>query len=480
MTEIVKYGALFALATLISRFTGLVRDVLLANKFGAGSEFDAYVIAISFPFLLRRAFAEGAMTSAFVPLYNEKKDKNKFASAVITCLGLTTLTIVLVVEIYPKLVPLILATKAKPEVFTLATFLARISVPFIFFIFLWAVLYSIQNSHNVFFIPALSPVMMNIGIICGTIFSKLFDPPILGPTLGFTVGGALMFLTLVPGTLRLGFKYKPTFQGFSEFLKLFFPALIAMTVSEFNVMIDVNVASFLGPGNVSILQYANRFYQLPFGVFGVAMSTVVLPLMSYDKERYDEHLKNSLQLSLFLTLPSMVGLVVLSKRLMILVYQHGAFTHEDAVKTGFVLLFYSLGLPIYSIVAVLSRACHSKKNMRTPFVATVLSFLVNAIMDFVLGLTIGINGIAVATTLAGFCSMIYLWLKVKPKVDLVHVIKISLASIIMGIFVLTLSFLNASRLYTIVLVFCGMLAYMVLSKVFKLREFEEFFKLLRR
>ncbi len=480
MTEIVRYGALFSIATLISRFTGLIRDMLLANKFGTSIEFDAYVIAISFPFLLRRAFAEGAMTSAFVPLYTEKSDKNEFASAVITSLGLATLIITLAVEIYPGLVPLILASGARSEIRELAAYLSRISMPFIVFIFLWAVLYSIQNSHNIFFLPAVSPIMMNIGIIFGTVFSNFFSPPILGAALGFTAGGALMFLMLIPGSVRLGFKYKPTFKGFDEFLRLFFPALLAMAVSEFNVLVDVNVASLLGPGNVSVLQYANRFYQLPFGVFGVAMSTVVLPLMSSDKKRREQHLTNSLHLSLFLTLPSMMGLVVLSKQLMVLVYQHGAFTHEDAVKTGSVLLFYSLGLPVYSLLAVLTRSCHARKNMKTPFIATVLSFVVNATLDFLLGLIFGVKGIALATTFAGICSTIYLWIKIKPQIDFAHVTRILFCSLVMGFAVWTISLLYQSRTFTLVLVLLGVVAYLALSKILKLKEVDEFVKLLRR
>ncbi len=480
MTEIVRYGTLFALATLISRFTGLVRDMLLANKFGAGAQFDAYIIAISFPFLLRRAFAEGAMTSAFVPLYNEKQNKNEFASAVITSLGLATLVITVIVEFYPQLVPLILSSGAEMGIRNLAASLSRVSVPFIIFIFLWAVLYSIQNSHNIFFVPAVSPIMMNIGIILGTIFSGFFNPPIFGATLGFTVGGALMFLMLIPGSLKVGFRYKPTFKGCKEFLKLFFPALLAMTVSEFNVLIDVNVASLLGPGNVSVLQYANRFYQLPFGVFGVAMSTVVLPLMSSNKERYREHLKDSLHLSFFLTLPSMIGLVVLSKQLMILVYQHGAFTYADALKTANVLLFYSLGLPIYSVMAVLTRALHAKKDMKIPFIATILSFIINASLDFALGMAIGVNGIALATTLAGLCSTVYLWFKIKPKIDFGHVTRVIISSLAMGLAVWIASILYESRLYTIGLVFCGILIYFFTSKVLKVTELDEFIKLVRK
>ncbi|HOJ88107.1 MAG TPA: murein biosynthesis integral membrane protein MurJ [Pseudothermotoga sp.] len=480
MTQMLRYGTLFAIATMISRVTGLLRDVLLAHKFGAGIEFDAYVVAISFPFLLRRAFAEGAMTSAFVPLYNEKNKSNEFASSVITVLGVVTVSLTLLIEIFPQIVPMLLSSGAGEQTKRLTISLARISMPFVVFIFLWAVLYAIQNSHNIFFIPAVSPTLMNVGVILGTLFANVFDTRIVGPTVGFTLGGFFMFVCLVPGARRVGFKYKPSFEGIQEFLKLFFPALLAMTVSEFNVLIDVNVASLLGPGNVSAMQYANRFYQLPFGVFGVAMATVVLPMMVNESEQFEKHLFDSVKLSLFLTIPSMMGLMILSERLIALVYQHGAFTHQDTITTSTVLFYYSIGLPLYSIMAVLSRACHAKKDMRTPFKATLISFVVNAILDFALGLSLGVAGIAAATSVAGFCGMLYLAYKVKPKLDWFHTARILGASIVMGVVLLVLSFYYNSRLFTIVLVLLGMAIYMLMCKVLRISELEELFKLVRR
>lgn len=480
MPQIFQYGILFSLATLISRVTGLIRDVLLAHKFGAGVEFDSYVIAISFPFLLRRAFAEGAMTSAFVPLYNDRGKSNEFASAVITSIGIVTISLTVFVEIYPKIVPILLSSGASQEVRLLTSSLSRFSMPFVVFIFLWAVLYAIQNSHNKFFIPALSPMLMNFGVILGTLMSDLFEPAVLGPTIGFTVGGALMFVSLIPGARKSGFRYKPTFKGTGDFLRLFFPALLAMTVSEFNVLIDINVASLLGPGGVSAMQYANRFYQLPFGVFGVAMATVVLPVISNEMQNSKKYTSESIKLSLFLTVPSAVGLMALSERLISLVYQHGAFTYEDTIKTSAVLFYYSIGLPFYSIMAVLSRVCHAKKDMRTPFIATVISFIVNSVLDFVLGLTMNIIGIALATSLAGLCGMIYLAFRIKPTIDWKHIAKILVASSAMGIIIMIISLFGSSHMLTLLLVLLGMVIYVIFCKLLNLPELNEFFRLIRK
>ncbi|MFN3283730.1 MAG: murein biosynthesis integral membrane protein MurJ [Pseudothermotoga sp.] len=480
MTRMLKYGALFAIATFISRVTGLLRDILLAHKFGAGIEFDAYVVAISFPFLLRRAFAEGAMTSAFVPLYNEKGKSNQFASSVITVLGIVTISLTVLIEIFPQIVPALLSSGANDEAKTLTSSLARISMPFVIFIFLWAVLYAIQNSHNIFFVPALSPTLMNVGVILGALFADLLNTKILGPTFGFTFGGLLMFISLVPGSRRIGFRYRPSVKGIQEFLRLFFPALLAMTVSEFNVLIDVNVASLLGPGNVSAMQYANRFYQLPFGVFGVAMATVVLPMMVNESEKFEKHLFDSIKLSLFLTVPSMAGLMLLSRRLIVLIYQHGAFTYQDTLRTSVVLFFYSIGLPLYSIMAVLSRACHARKDMKTPFKATVISFVVNGVLDFLLGLTLGVAGIAMATSVAGLSGMVYLVYKIKPRFDLIHLTKVLLASTVMVCILSIFSLYNQSRLFTVLLVLFGIAIYVFMCKLLKLSELKELFRLIRK
>ncbi len=479
MTKILRYGTLFAIATFISRLTGLIRDVLLANRFGVGVEFDAYSIAIAFPFLLRRAFAEGAMTSAFVPLYKEKGNSNEFASAVITTLGIVTISLTLAVEFFPGIVPFFLASGASVEIKALASKLARISMPFVVFIFLWAVLYAIQNSSEQFFFPALSPVFMNIGIIFGVLVCGFFDPKIVGPTIGFTLGGAMMMLSLLPGARKVGFSYRPTFTGVRDFFKLFFPALLAMTVSEFNVLIDVNVASLIGPGSVSVLQYANRFYQLPFGVFGVAVSTVVLPLMA-GGEQPQNHLRDAMKTTFFLSIPSTIGLVVLSERLTVLVYQHGAFTHSDALKTATALLFYSIGLPFYSIMALLSRACHAKKDMKLPFKATVISFISNAVLDFVLGLTLKTAGIALATALSGVIGSAYLIFKLHPEIDMKYFQKVLFCSVAMGFALLMFEQLSTSRLFTLFLVVIGATIYITLCLVLKIEEARQLIKFIRR
>jgi putative peptidoglycan lipid II flippase len=480
MTKILKYGSLFAIATLVSRLTGLVRDVFLANRFGVGIEFDAYSIAIAFPFLLRRAFAEGAMTSAFIPLYKEKSDKNEFASAVITSLGIVTIGLTLFVEIFPNVVPFFLASGANTETKLLAAKLARISTPFIVFIFLWAVLYAIQNSSERFFFPALSPMFMNLGIVVGVVLCELFDPRIVGPTIGFTLGGAAMFFSLIPGAKKVGFSYRPTFVGVGDFFKLFFPALLAMTVSEFNVLIDVNVAALIGPGSVSVLQYANRFYQLPFGVFGVAVSTVALPLMSNEDEESSKHLKDAMRTTFFLSIPSTVGLIVLSERLIVLVYQHGAFTHSDAIKTATALLFYSMGLPFYSMMALLSRACHAKKDMKLPFKATVVSFVSNAVLDFVLGLTMKTAGIAFATALSGAVGAAYLLFKLRPEIDMKHFQKVLLCSALMGLVLMMTEHFSPSRFFTIVLVLLGVAVYLVLCLILKVEEAYQLLQFIRK
>jgi len=479
MSKMLKYSLLFAIATLVSRGFGLIRDVVLAHEFGAGYEFDAYVIAISFPFLLRRSFAEGAMTSAFLPLYNEKGKSNEFASAVITSLGLIALILTICVELFPQIVPTMFSSGASENTVLLASKLVRITMPFLIAIFLWSVLYGILNSHGKFFLAALSPVMMNIGIITFTLLLKNIKEPIFGPAIGFVTGGIMMFLLLLPVALKIGFRYKPTLKGIGEFFSLFIPAFLTMALSQINTVVDINVASFLKAGSVSVMQYANRLYQLPFGIFGIAMSTVVLPVLVNERSKYQEHLSEGVMLSLFLTVPAAVGLGVISKPLVSLIYEHGAFTATDTALTGNVLLFYALGLPFYSTTAVLSRAYHAKKNMRTPFRATLISVSLNVALDVVFARLIGVAGIALATSVAGVTSTFYLW-KISPTFDLKRFSKIICASTLMGIIVAAINSLHASRLWTLLMVCLGALSYLAFCRMFHLEEVQQIKKIFRK
>jgi len=209
------------------------------------------------------------------------------------------------------------------------------------------------------------------------------------------------------------------------------------------------------------------------------MSTVVLPVLVNERSKYQEHLSEGVMLSLFLTVPAAVGLGVISKPLVSLIYEHGAFTATDTALTGNVLLFYALGLPFYSTTAVLSRAYHAKKNMRTPFRATLISVSLNVALDVVFARLIGVAGIALATSMAGVTSTLYLW-KISPTFDLKRFSKIICASTLMGIIVAAINSLHASRLWTLLMVCLGALSYLAFCRMFHLEEVQQIKKIFRK
>ncbi|QTA37671.1 murein biosynthesis integral membrane protein MurJ [Thermosipho ferrireducens] len=452
---------LFATATFFSRILGLVRDVLFAKYFGASYELDAYFIAIMFPYFLRRVFAEGAMTSAFVPLYSEFKDKeekDKFVSSIINGFTIIILSLLIIVFLYPGIIPAIFGSGASFETKNLASKLSKITSPFIFFIFLWAISYSIANTHGRFFWPALTPAFANITIISGILLSKNYG--ILAPSLGFLSGGILMFVSL--SKILLHHKYYVTLKYFKNFLKLFLPSFFAMTISQINTIVDMNIASFYGTGGVSYLQYASRFYMLPYGLFAVSVSTVVLPKIASDRDNFSAHLKNAMSTALFFTFPATLGLIVLSTPIIRFFYEHGQFTGKDTIITSSVLVGYSLGLPFYGLYSTLSRANHAIKNMKTPFFATILVALINIILDVILGLKYGPTGIAIATSIAGAAGFVYLFTRTRvfPIKDSV---KIAISSGIMIMVVIFTNKLSSQKYWLFFTIGTGTAIYFVTS-----------------
>lgn len=466
----IKKTLTFSLGTFFSRITGLVRDVILAKTFGASSTLDAYYVSIVFPFFLRRTFAEGAMSSAFLAIYKKlenEEEKEQFTSAVLTSLGLVTLVIVFLSEVFPYFMASIFATGADEEVKSLAADLIRLTAPFITIVFVWAVFYSVHNASHRYFLPALTPMFSNVGVMVGCLFGD-----IRWAAAGFTIGGLAALLVLLPFGK---FQYRPTFKGLGEFYRLFFGTFMTMAVSQITTLIDVNVASFLDPGSLSLIQLSSRLYQLPLGIFGVAVSTVALSTLSESEGNFHENLKDFIDKSLFLTLPSSIGLMVLSERIISLLFGYGAFTHEDVKKSAQILFMYTIGLCFVSLFNLLSRAYHASKEVRTPFFATLLVSAVNISLDVILGFTMGASGIALATSVSYIAGFVFLALRMKPSFDK-KIFKISLASTVMGTVILLLRGSFKGNLGTVFLILIGVFVYVLLSKLLKIEELEEILK----
>ncbi|ODN30072.1 murein biosynthesis integral membrane protein MurJ [Fervidobacterium thailandense] len=466
----------FAVATFLSRLLGLLRDMLMASKFGTSWEADAYFVAILFPFFLRRVFGEGAMTSAFVPLYSESKNKDEFLSSVLTGFTAILLVIVALTMFFPNIVIYMFSSGAPERTKELTKVLVRITAPSILFIFWWAIAYSIENTRGKFFYPALTPIYPNLVMIILMLVPGL---GIYGPTWGFLIGEGVAFASLIYALRR--HKLSLTLSQFGEFLKYFFPSFLAMSISQINSIVDTNVVSYYSSGDrggVSYLQYASRFYMLPYGLFGVAVATVILSTISNDRENYKLHLRKGITSTLFFTLPAAVGLVVLSQPIIRLFYEYGKFTPQDTKITAQVLSAYAVGLPFYGVYSTMSRARHALKDMKTPLRATVLVAVVNIVLDLAVGLKYGPIGVALATSIAGLVGCIYLFLKESDK-DLferenVYVI---LSSTVMGLLTFWFSALSSRRFWVLFSTLFGAVVYLLISFVFFRHKLANFLKL---
>ncbi|ANQ54472.1 membrane protein [Thermosipho sp. 1063] len=447
---------LFSTATFFSRILGLFRDILFAKYFGVSYQLDAYFIAIMFPFFLRKVFGEGAMSSAFVPLYSEKENKDMFLSSIINGFSIIIFLLLLFTYLFPAAFINLFGAGASIQTKELSKKLLLITAPAVYFIFLWSILYSILNTKDKFFWPALTPSLSNIAIIIGIFLSKKYG--ILAPTFGFLFGSILMFLSLIKSFFS--HKYYFTLKYFPEFIKYFIPTFFTMTISQVNTVVDMNVSSFFSEGSISYLQYASRFYMLPYGLFAVSVSTVVLSKISNEKHLFKHYVNDALKSTLVLTIPSTFGLIYLSFKIIKFFYQHGQFSAYDTAITSKVLIAYSLGLPFYGIYSTLSRSFHAIKNTKIPFYATLIVSFSNIILDLIFGMKWGPIGVAFATSIAGIIGAMYLilYIKIFPIKDC---LKILLNSLIM-----TLGIIPFKNLHFLIQILIAVIIYLLLSTIF--------------
>lgn len=439
-------ASIVSLAVVASRVLGLVRDQVFAALFGAGLLYDAFLTAFRIPNLLRDLFAEGALSSAFVTTFSqvlESKGKqeaiwlsNKMASLLV--LVITAISVVAWIQapgLVHLLAPGFFDVPGKAE---LTIQLTRIMIPFLLLIALAAQAMGVLNSLNRFGVPALASAFFNLGsILGGLLLGFVIGPalgltPIAGMAYGTLVGGFLQFAVQLPSLHRAGFKYRPMFNfadpGVRQILGLMGPAVIGTAAVQINVFINTNFASsIIDPatgavlnGPVSWLNYAFRFMQFPIGVFGVAIATASLPQLSRstaraDFEEFRRTLTHALALIFLLCIPSAVGLAILARPIVALIFEHGKFSPFDTVQTGNALAAYSIGLAGYAAVKVLSPAFYALADARTPMLISLGSIAVNYVMNSLLVGPFGHVGLAVSTSMVALVNFILLMLFMRRK-----------------------------------------------------------------
>jgi len=503
-TRVAKAAWVVSAATFLSRIFGFLRDVVVAAFFGAGVATDAFFVAFRIPNVLRRLFAEGSLTIAFVPVFTEYlKKKSKDDAIELAGIAFTLLSIILVVVslagilLAPWIVQLIGWGFVKtPDRFQLTVFLTRIMFPYIFFISLVALCMGILNSLRHFAAPALAPVVLNLSMIAAVFLLRgVFDKPITALAVGVMVGGVLQLAMQFPFLVRVGVKLKASFRfshpGIRKIGLLMLPAVFGAAVYQINIFISTLLASFLAIGSVSYLYYADRLVQLPLGIFGIAVGTASLPSFSEQvaEGKFDEFKKTisfSLRLILFVTIPAMVALIVLRVPIISVLFQRGAFDVIKTVKTSEALLFYAVGLWAFSLIRVIVSAFYSLQDTKTPVKVAVVALVVNAVAGIILMYPMKHGGLALATSLSSAFNVIALYVVLERRIGRflerdfwASVSKVVLSSLFMGLAIGGVYFFMPWRndapftdrfLFLIIAVVIGFVGFIVSSYILKNTE----------
>ena len=405
-----------------SRVLGVVREQVLAALFGAGNAMDAYNVAFRIPNLVRDLFAEGAMSSAFVPTFTRhlandgRESAWRLGNYVVNGLIVITAGIVVLGIVFAApLVDLFAAAyRSVPGKFELTVLLTRLMLPFLTFVALAAAFMGMLNSHHRFFIPALSPAMFNVAIIVCTLVLVPFMPGLGLPTIaavaiGSLLGGVAQLALQWPALRREGFRYRPILdwrdKSLRRVLVLMGPGTLGLAATQINVFVNTVLATGEGTGAVSWLNYAFRLMYLPIGLFGVSIATATLPAVSRHWARDDQGaargtVADGLSLMLMLNVPATVGLIVLATPIVRVMFERSAFTPADTAATAAALQFYAIGLVGYSIVRIASPVFYALGQSRTPVMVSVATVLLNALLNLALVRVMGYRGLALGTSIA--------------------------------------------------------------------------------
>lgn len=424
--RLARSAGVFGLATIASRILGLARDQVLAYYFGAGDANDAFRIASRIPNLVRDLFAEGAMSAAFVPTFTRQltlqgREKSwRLANSVINALLIVTgLIVVLGIIFAPWLVRVFASEFGEvPGKLELTIYLTRVIFPFLTLVAVAAVLMGMLNSLGHFFVPALSPAMFNVAVV---VMSVAFIP--VAPSLGISPITIVAIATLVGGVGQLviqwpplskeGFRYQPVLdlrdEGLHRVLLLMGPGTIGMAATQINVLVNSVLATSQGTGAVSWLDFAFRLMYLPIGLFGVSIATAATPAISrlvaeQDYGRIRSTLAGALSLMFLLNLPATIGLMVLARPIVAMIFEHGRFTASDTMNTAAALQLYAIGLVGYSIVRIISPTFYALGRSRIPVMVSAGSVVVNIALNITLVRSLGYRGLALGTSITAIIN----------------------------------------------------------------------------
>lgn len=422
-SRMVKAAGVVGAATLLSRILGYIRDAAIAWFFGAGLSTDAFIAAFRIPNLFRRLFGEGSLSNVFVPVFTDyitREGQSEAFKLARSALWLLSAVLVVISLFGILLSPLIVHIIAPGFADTasklpLTVTLTRIMFPYIFFICLVALCMGILNVLGHFAAPALAPVLLNLAMISAVLFiSPHLNKPVLGLAIGVVCGGVMQLGLQVPFLIRYGIKFwqKTTLfhPGLKKIGKMLAPVIIGGAAYQLNILVSTLLASFLKEGSVSYLYFADRLVQFPLGIFAVATATAVLPGLSRqaavnDVKALKATFAYAMKLILFITLPAMVGLIVLREPIVALLFQRGEFGSDATVLTAYALLYYAIGLWAFSAVRIVVATFFALQDTRTPAQTAIISIIANILFGIMLMRPLGHGGLALATTLASVVNL---------------------------------------------------------------------------
>jgi len=431
--SLLRSSALVGLMTMLSRVLGLVRDVVLARFIGAEAGADAFFVAFKIPNFLRRLFAEGAFAQAFVPVLSEYREAGSFAAVkglvdrVAGCLGLVLLLVTLLSVMAAPLLAALFAPGFVGDAykFSLVSEMIRITFPYLLLISLTGLAGAILNSYDRFAVPAFTPVLLNVSLISAAVIaSPHFEEPVFALAWGVLAAGVVQLLFQLPFLWRLNLMPQPKLDwqdtGVKRVLALMAPAIFGVSVSQINLLLDTVLASFLPTGSVSWLYYSDRLAELPLGVFGIAIATVILPGLSRQHasasvKAFSATLDWALRLILLIAIPAAVALVILAEPILLTLFQYGKTTAADVTMSALSLRAYALGLVAFMLIKVLAPGYFARQDMKTPVRIGVIAMVSNMALNllFVVPLhfywQIGHVGLALATAVAAFLNAGLLW-----------------------------------------------------------------------
>ena len=454
--NLIKSTGTFSFFTIISRLLGYVRDILIAMFLGTGPLADAFFVAFRIPNTFRRLFSEGTFNAAFVPSYSSllvnKKASQKFANNIFNLLTIGLFFLVLVIEIMMPIFVFLIAPGFGDDYqkMELAITLTRVTFPFLMFICLASFFSAILNSHNKFAIASAAPIILNILLIGVLFFGKILnDQLVYFLSYAVTISGILQFICLYyfvkkhfSPRISLSFKID---NKIKRFFRKLLPSIFSSGVTQINILVGTIIASFQASA-VSYLYYADRIYQINLAIAGIAIGTVILPqlskhVQSNKKEKIKSIQNKALELSLFLSIPAAIALLIASEEIISSLFGYGSFDEVSVINSGKALFYFAIGLPAFSLIKVFSAFFFARHDTRIPFFISLISVFLNIFISIIFFKEIGFIIIPIATTISSWFNAILLFIFLKTKnlfsFNLMFInrfIKILFASLLMGIF----------------------------------------------